>query len=256
MPGAMRGVRITRRYAAVFALVVCASAVGSFFLGRHLLSSGGQATADNPDDDPAVIATRRALLEESERLLAEDKAKPRFAGELGDYFFIGNASTPIPPEWEFPLSLRETCREDTVVVAVADTELYAELPASVGNTKVTLSGPPQGQLCAGQFTWVEQHGTVDTIFGPASGSIQVSRLRLYQSRYAFYFDAPRDRLRLTSISGKPALVVSPVGPTDATHVNVIERPVTADRPGVVLSVGGDLSTEEVIKLAEELARTD
>lgn len=67
-------------------------------------------------------------------------------------------------------------------------------------------------------------------------------------------DAPRDRLELVTVEGKPGLLEYPVEgyPYGKANLIVIERYPEGDKPGIIVSVTLAPSAEAAIKHAEEI----
>jgi len=238
--------RTAWRHILVFVLVISAVGAGSFFLTRHFLSSGEEAAAGGTD--PATIAARKKAIDERNRVIEAEQAAPKFSGEIGEYFFVADPAAPLPPDYAGPPPVPGPCKEQVPVTA-ADTELYTELPAKVDDTDITPTGPPMGQAC-GDIVAVGHRGTVPTLFGPQAGLVGVGRELFYHPRALVAGGYSRDELVLTTIAGKPALLIGSPGPLSFGTIMVVERPLTGAQPGVVASVGGELPLEQLVRLAE------
>jgi hypothetical protein len=179
--------------------------------------TGGTAANPAPPPDPEAAATARAGLEQQ---IAVDRGKARFLGRLGDFEVVPsradvNAGMPCPPAV-------------TVV-------------------------PGSGRLAASELnqseTWEQTQcadGMVIAAYGPQGN-------RSYFTGAAkVVVDAPLDRLQLTSVGGRPALLVLPVVEIGPHMIYVIQRPPSPSAPGILAATTGREGYLSAIGAAVEL----
>jgi hypothetical protein len=223
--------------------------IGSFFLTRDLLSSEDDATAESSPAPESPAGDRKKELDEVLARVAADQAKGRFTGELGDYFFIGTPEIDaVPPELsDLPYEL-QSC--EFVSISAADTPLYVELPPEVNGAMITPTSPPQALKCGGEIVSAEHVGKIEA--PNSAGDLSVHKGLLYHPRYVFSYGWSRERYELIEIAGRPAILIAAFGAPEASHVNVIVKPFSNDKPGLVAGVDGDLTREQAITLAEQI----
>jgi hypothetical protein len=195
--------------AIVACLALLGIALGSYFGARALVSS---------EEDP---------VERAKQASEEDKAKPRFTGELGDFVIVepntwDNYSCPEPYE---PATNPE------------QSELYFNLPGAV----LDMAGSCQGTVTS-----------ISMIF-PDSADM-VGRSYFLGSKFGVSVDAPEDRLKLITVGGKPALAQLPIPDHFASpsHVVVIERFPSEAAPGIMVWARTTNDLDKAIALAEQI----
>ena len=188
--------------------------------------------------------TARPPLDVIQEALDQDAAKGRFTGRLGDFFVYGLVNGASPREAE-----NIQCLNGTIVVtdhaATRAHELSSDVFGPQGGT---------GWSCGegGDIVVVNSGGGDGHEVRPDGAD-----LGRYYFRTPFLKvvrDAPADRLELIQVEGHSALVQHPVKgyPYPVVSLAVIERFPDGDLPGIAVFVGGDLSVEQAIDLAEKL----
>ena len=188
--------------------------------------------------------TKRPPLDVIQEALDQDAAQGRFTGRLGDFLVYGLVNGASPREAEDVQCLNGT----TIVTDQAATRAH-ELSSDVFG--------PQGGT-----GWSCGEGGDIVVVNSGGGDGHEVRpdgadLGRYYFRTPFLKvvrDAPLDRLEVIQVEGHPALVQHPVKgyPYPVVSLAVIERFPDGDVPGIAVSVGGDLSLEQAIELAEQL----
>ena len=188
--------------------------------------------------------TKRPPLDVIQEALDQDAAKGRFTGRLGDFFVYGLVNGASPREAE-----NVQCLNETIVVtdqaATRAHELSSDVFGPQGGTGWSCGG-------GGDIVVVNSGGGDGHEVRPDGAD-----LGRYYFRTPFLKvvrDAPLDRLEVIQVEGHPALVQHPVKgyPYPVVSLAVIERFPDGDVPGIAVSVGGDLSLEQAIELAEKL----
>lgn len=153
-------------------------------------------------------------------------AAPVYEGPLGDFIVgshQGSSLPPCPRPWRLSTRAR-----------IEASELYSPF-----------FGDLEGLVteCAdGTITGIE-------IYGP-----EITSRVYFVGKKITPIDAPRERLRLLTVAGKPALAVLPSLPGELSLV-VIERFPSNSRPGISLTIRETtMSLEETIELAVRIMR--
>ncbi len=222
----------------VVAVVALLLAGGSaFLLGRYALSGDAPTEAQvSPSGTPVLIEQPpHPSIAAAMTAIAEDNEKPRFIGELNGFQFIG-MDTPIPRDGqECSNAELQPVPSTQVHSAIRDSDLNFE----VGNITSGLSlARETATLCQGQVVSVGR-----TYEGSEGRSIEIFRVKSGPVVQSF---APLDRLKPTTIGGRPSILVVPVGfgPTI-----IFMR----DEIGTKWTINGfELNTDEVTKVAEEI----
>lgn len=110
-----------------------------------------------------------------------------------------------------------------------------------------------GWACAGQgVVLVNNQG----LHGQTSGGDVIAKIRGYIDSVPVHLlrDAPSERLELIKVEGHPALIEHPIKdyPYGQANLAVIERYPDGDVPGILVLVERARTSEEAIKIAEEI----
>jgi hypothetical protein len=199
-----------------FALVAFGTA--SFIVTRLAFgNSGGVLEAQQPGQ-PSREELDRAANELRTRI-AEDQAKPIFNGILGDF--------EIRPD-DRDISLSEFCSEG--------------LPKSRGenfeSSELNQQGMTEQVVCP--------DGRVVTTY-----AFGVGRRSYFAGSPKITTKAPVDRLEVTSVEGRPALIVAPPAGLGHHFVYVIQRFPSQDKPGILIAALG-VGSNGALDLARRL----
>jgi len=164
-------------------------------------------------------------VEEAKEATALDNAKPRFQGQMGD-FMVGDKSTsppcPGPTQWVYDLDV------------IKASELYS--PAFGENVEAVACA--DGTVMA-VLTQTDTSRAARTYFtGPPSVPAE----------------APRDRLKLVTVAGKPAIAELPIPGNflSSARLAVVERFPNGQEPGILIGVQTTNDLDGAIKLAEQI----
>ena len=163
-------------------------------------------------------------------LTAQDEAKGRYLGPLGDFLVTHNVWPDRPP---CPKPYRQAANYKT-------SELYSPV----------FGENPEALECAdGKMLGISTY-----IFEPSGYPITVGKA-YFVGAAKVPFEASLDRLMLLTIAGKPAIarLLAPGVPWSPPDLAVIERFPSSDRPGIMVTVQeSDRSLEETIALAARI----
>jgi hypothetical protein len=185
---------------------------------------------------PVSTADGKSVADKVETAMAEERSKPRFTGELGDFLIVTDASeanifqcasTPVP-----------------LSDALKSEELWSD---AFGDTGFGWACPGQG------VTAVNNMGPGGEGSDGGDGSVQI-RAYIRSVPLPLLWDAPRDRLELVTVEGHPGLLERPIPeyPYRQANLAVIERYPDGDTPGIAVFVEMAPSAEAAIKHAEEI----
>jgi hypothetical protein len=196
----------------VACLALLGIALGSYFGARALVSS--------EEEDP---------VERAKQATEEDKAKPRFRGELGDFVIVEPGTTggyPCPEPYEPGTNPERS-------------ELYFSLPGAV----IDMVGSCQGTIFS-----------ITAVIEDEAGGAVVGRGYFLDPKLQEPFDAAADRLKLITVGGKPALAELPIPDHFASisQVAVIERFPSEDAPGITVWARTTNDLDKAIALAEQI----
>lgn len=193
-------------------------AVGSFFVVRALLQDGiREAGAKPPTPDFDLF----------ERLIEEDKAKPRFNGVING---IRIYDPDTGPERQSPCLGAEAHWTSPEFAKGSPLDIRPSyLPPG------TVEQEAKAVECGGQLASVER------LYGGPAGIYRITR---FQGEWAMSISAPAERLRASTIAGKRAVIVEPIIPLHPTEI------VVAEDFGVTTADGTDRDT--LIKILESL----
>jgi hypothetical protein len=160
-----------------------------------------------------------------------DQAKPRYEGPMGDFLVTPDAAAQAPPCGP-PFSPAEPSH-------AAQSELYLS-----GLELVAAGQCADGTVVSIQFIGPESPTTVGTRYfvGPANVP----------------YNAPLDRLKLLTITGKSAIAqLAMPSYTHTFRMAVIQRVPEGDHPGIMLFIEDSfLDLEEASALAERLIESE
>ncbi len=206
-------------------LVILGIALGSFFGLRQTLFSQEdqgptypqQPIAPSPDvlDDPSLKQDMPPYIQEHIKALAEDNAKPRFEGKLGEFVL-----TPGKADNDSPCLPQGT------------QELYSSTLAEI------FKGQVEGGQC--YFMGLGPDGS-ELFRAYFRGELHVS------------FSAPKERLKLLTVAGRPAIAEDPASSLMPARLVVIERSPSTEAPGIFIEVSAIPQSgglERAIELAE------
>jgi hypothetical protein len=213
----------------IVSVAVLLAVAGCAFAVTRLVAGGGSSPPLAGGGPPAIEAGRDPLDVAVEQI-EEDRKKPRFEGDLGPFIAVSPRSEatiyepPLPcPE---PLSEKQLGPEDG--------DMYFVLPD--GTT-------PGGTVCA--------DGTVLNAMASYPGtepdSILIMKWRFGGDKPYFRVEAPRERLELTTIAGRPAVIVHP-----AQSVFPDYRLALMEKPGMMLELSGLTDLPGMLRLAEHI----
>ena len=214
-------------------VVVAVVGVAAFFIASRF--AGGDASGQATQGDNTFFQELRDRLEPT---IQADQALPPARGQYGDFVLVGmdpserRIEASCPPSSDGPVDDTER---------VQRSELYS--PA--------FGDSAQAYECA--------DGTIYGIAGHIQHEVDVAEFGLgyFVGEPLVRLEAPRERLELTTIGGRPALIEHglDVSPFPAqTRIFVIERAPSAQQPGIMLTVYTPNGVEEGIMLAEEMMR--
>jgi hypothetical protein len=188
--------------------IVVVAVTGGFLLNRRTEGTppapSAPPFADRPHIAPQPLG-QKATLDIPE--LIADRAKPVFTGPLGDFLVIPRVSADSPP-----------CPEPRKRVEnYKNHELYSHI-----------SG-------AGIKAYVCANGIVLPILEDYNGGGQGKWYFVGSAKVPF--EAPRERLTLLTIGGRPAIAELPIpGLPPHLRIAAIERFPTSDLPGIMVAI--------------------
>lgn len=214
-------------------VVVAVVGIAAFFIAS--LFAGGDAVGQATQDDNTFLQELRDRLDPT---IQADRALPPARGQYGDFVLVG--MEPSEPRIEASCAPSSNGLVDDTD-RVRQSELYSPAFGDSAQAYECMDGTIYG--IAGYI----QHEVDITEFGHG----------YFVGEALVRLEAPRERLELTTIGGRPALIehgldISPF-PAQA-RIFVIERAPNAQQPGIMLTVYTPNGVEEGIKLAEELMR--
>jgi hypothetical protein len=196
-------------------------------------------------EDASPISGFDTLASKVEKVMNEEAAKPRFTGKLGDFVVYARGGD-VPAEARLFVC---PGGEGTTRVDRAGTTLRSEeLWSSAFDTEegVGWACPERGVVL------VNNQG----LEGETTDGEMVAKIRGYFSSVPVPVlrDAPRDRLELVTVEGRPGLLEHPIEgyPYGLANLAVIERNPEGDTPGIVVFVEGASSAKRAIEIAEEI----
>lgn len=175
----------------------------------------------------ALVLSQEDPVEKAKQATEVENAKPRFRGELGDFLVVepGTASAYPCPEPYQPGANPE------------QSELYFNLPDAV----IDMVGSCQGTIIS-----------ITASIADAGGSALIGRGYFLSPKLEVPFDAPKDRLKLITVGGKPALAELPIPDNflSTSQVVVIERFPSEAAPGITVWARTINDLDGAIALAE------
>ncbi|HWQ27898.1 MAG TPA: hypothetical protein VNN12_02620 [Dehalococcoidia bacterium] len=223
----------TRRIFGFLALVAVLAGVG-FGAGR-LLFDRLQTEAQAPETS--------GFTPELQRLLEEEKQKPRFTGEL-----LGIYIAPTEDQW--PEEVRERRREIVAGgCANAPLEQARELdfprPLVLPEGYALAPGYPEAIACGGRVTGINREYTFQASNGLAANVLIARSV----SREAT-IDAAADRVIVTTIAGRDAILVRPVTPDSVMQTS---RVIFPEPFGTTQILAAYLPESDLLEVAEAVA---
>lgn len=193
------------------------------------------------------VSGDESLAGKVERIMQEEAAKTRFTGGLGNFLVVARSER-----------LREETRifdcphgSDWALMNRADVSLRrSELCSTAFDVEEGM-----GLNCPGLgVVLVSNQG----LQGATTDGEDVARIRgyIWKLPVALLRDAPRDRLQLIEVNGRPGLLEQPIEgyPYATSSLAVIERYPEGERPGILILVEWAPSAERAIAIAEEIMR--
>ena len=214
-------------------VVVAVVGIAAFFIASRF--AGGDAIGQATQDDNTFFQELRDRLDPT---IQADQALPPARGQYGDFVLVG--MDPSEPRIEIPCSPSSDGPVDDME-RIQQSELYSPAFGESAQAHECTDGTIYG--IAGYI----QHEVDITEFGHG----------YFVGEPFVRLEAPRERLELATIGGRPALIehgldISPF-PAQA-RIFVIERAPSAQQPGIMLVVFTPTGVVEGIKLSEELMR--
>lgn len=189
-----------------------------FFAATQLLGSEDSlVTQTQGSEDPV----KRAM-----DAFERDNAKPAFQGQLGDFFVVQEPTTterPCPGPYESVYDID----------VIRESELYSEVFGQQPQMGVCPDGSPVGIMF-----WGDDVISRSYFFGTPQ----------------YTLTAPRERLRLLTVAGRPALAEVPIANAlvSSAQLIVIERYPDGDTPGIELGIVTVNDLDRAIALAEQI----
>ena len=203
---------------AVGVAALALAGLGVFYLATQLLGSEGPlATQILGSEDPVKRARDAIDL---------DNAKPTFQGQLGDFLVV---QEPVTTERPCPGPYESVYDIDVI----RESELYSEVFGQEPQMGVCPDGSPVGIMF-----WGEDVISRSYFFGTPQ----------------YMLTAPRERLRLLTVAGRPALAEIPIANAlvSSAQLIVIERDPDGDTPGIELGIVTVNDLDRAIALAEQI----
>ncbi len=208
----------------LFGTVLASVAVGAFFLTRWVVDQTG-APGAGPAPESAIAAPAPTIspaefakfVADLQRRSDEEQKKPRFYGVIGDFLVVA----PGEKRQESPCPVTTSHG------------------SGIRPSELNLPGMSEQAVCA--------DGTVVAVCGdPGCREYFLGRAQVVA-------DAPRERLHLLEVDGRPALGIEPPVPEFSDWgLYVIQRAPAGGRPGIVIQV---LGPSGGVEAAIERART-
>ena len=216
----------SRYVLAALALLIAGTA--AFAIGRYVASEDAPIQAQEgrdetpvPGETPEIIylASPHPDVLAMETAIAEDNAKPLFAGELNGITFVGEG-TPFPSELGTPMPSEqawEACSRESVILAGEE----ARVAADDSDLDFRVSEVPSGlklveestTLCMDEVLHIGRLYSDDADENTRRLSIQrTKRLPEYPAL------APEDRMEPTTIGGRRAVIVESIFGLDLTRI--------------------------------------
>lgn len=166
--------------------------------------------------------------------MAEEAAKPRFTGRLGDFLVTDSAAEADIFCATTPVPLSDALRGE---------ELWSD---AFGEHGIGWACPGEGVSMINNEGPTGE-GSEGQTYHAARGYFRLIPLPILT-------DAPRDRYELITVEGHPALLERPVPgyPYGQANLVVIERYPDGDGPGIVVWIRLAPSAEDAIARAEEI----
>ena len=196
-----------------------------------------------------LIGSQRGASDESlaskvEKAMAEEAAKPRFAGELGDFEVFSGSELPERARLFACADGVPMTRVDRNETTLRSSELWsAAFDVEEG----------AGWSCPGAGVILVNNQGLE---GATSDGEGVAKIRGYFTSLPVPVlrSAPRDRLELVEINGHPGLLENPIEayPYGLANLVVIEQYPDGQKPGIVLFVERASSSKRATEIAEEI----
>lgn len=228
-------------------VALAAIALVSFFAARLLVGGPEEATS-SPPGEPALTEDRT---DEHNRRIAEEASKAQFTGQMGP-FYLATKDKAEEMYREEQTKWQEWCGGvvDWDSPRPSDTDFYYTFP---DGSLPTAFRCPNGRVnqTEGSFPLYRGYqGLVSQrwIFGlPEALVLGVSQ------------ESEPRRLELTSVEGRPALIVKPVDPLPVpmgqVDVYVLQKEPTDSEPGVMLRVlGSDNPVEAAAYVLRQVSK--
>ena len=221
--------RLLIRAAALLALLVVIG-FGSFVLAGRIIEDAPESIAQQPP--PPSREELQALVDELNAIQAADTAE-LYSGPLGD--FIALSGDDVSPS-------NDLCPTVRIELPSKESELFFTLPNG--------DSPDSANVC--------EDGTATFMYGAgAGGGLTVQRAYFTGRRPGVFLDAPLERIDLTTVAGRPAIITRPLQEVEQLvpffalrRMAVIERFPSGDTPGVLLRLSGTGSEENALAAAE------
>lgn len=207
--------------ARVFPLFAAIVAVGAGLVAGAVARSGGPFDGREHSNEPPATGPQRPVpLRESNPAAAQDEAKPRYQGRLGDFLIVPSEAADFPCPAQASTDPRAS-------------ELYSP---------VFSEAAVAGQCADGRIVGISDYGE------------EAIGRRYFVGPAKVPYEAPVDRLTLLTIGGKPAIAQLPMpGVPSSLRLAVIERLPSDDQPGILVWIDNtDRSLAEAIALANRI----
>lgn len=214
------------------AFVVVVGTVAFFIAGSF---AGGEVSSQQVEESADWAEDLRDRLEPT---IQADRALLPARGSFGDFVLVGTESGDARLEPPCTVAGHDPIDDRERIVA---SEFYSDAFGDSAEAFECTDGTIYG------MSGYIQHELDRTEFGHG----------YYVGEAIVRLDAPEERLELTTIAGRPALIehdldLSPF--PGQTRIYVIERTPDADQPGIMLTVYTSTTIDEGVRLAEELMR--
>jgi len=196
-----------------------------------------------------LLGSQRAASDETlaskvEKVMAEESAKPRFSGQLGDFEVFSGG--------ELPEKARLFACADGAAMAQLNRNETALRSSELWSATFDVE-EGAGWSCPGTGVMLVNNQGLE---GETSDGEGVSKIRGYFTSLPVPVlrDAPKDRLELVQVDGHPGLLENPIDgyPYGWANLVVIERYPDGQKPGIVLFVERASSAKRATEIAKEI----
>lgn len=190
----------------------------------------------------ALVFSEEDPVEKSKKAIDLERSKPRFRGELGDFFVAGPQETnnyPCPEPYQ--PGPGDPHNPGSSIAELQESELYFAIPGAA----IDAVGSCQGKVISIRVIVSSSPGEPHAVVG---------RVYFIKPKFEVFFDAPRERLKLMTVGGKPALAELPIPDVFASLSNivVIERFPTGTAPGIAAWAQTINDLDKAIALVEQI----